>query len=267
LKSVSESIVKPLTYFDNNVSGSLVLFETMARYSVKKLVFSSSAAVYGDSQTIPIREDFPLLPTNPYGRSKLMAEEILRDLCLADPAWRVVVLRSFNSVGAHASGLIGEDSLAIPNNLMPYICEVAMGRLPELRVFGNDFPTPDGTGIRDYVHVVDLALAYVAALGALDSGESLLTINVGTGRAYGVFDVVNAFTRESGRDLPFRIEARRPGDVAMCYADPSLAAKYLGWHATRDIFAMCRDAWNWQMLNPYGYESQVLNDQAGVETR
>ncbi|MBL0166359.1 MAG: UDP-glucose 4-epimerase GalE [Propionivibrio sp.] len=255
LKAVGESVAKPLAYYDNNVYGSLVLFETMAEFAVKTLVFSSSATVYGDPHTVPIREDFPLSATNPYGRSKLMIEEILRDLCRADAAWRVMMLRYFNPVGAHPSGQIGEDPDGLPNNLMPFVSQVAVGRLPELRVFGNDYPTPDGTGVRDYIHVVDLALAHVAALRALVSREGLLAVNIGTGRGYSVLEMVEAFARASGKAVPYRIDARRPGDIAACYADPSLAAECLGWQATRDINAMCRDTWNWQVHNPLGYRT------------
>lgn len=255
LKAVGESVAKPLAYYDNNVSGSLVLFETMAKFNVKTLVFSSSATVYGDPHTVPIHEHFPLSATNPYGCSKLMIEEMLRDLCRADPAWRVTMLRYFNPVGAHASGRIGEDPGDIPNNLMPYISQVAVGRRSELQVFGNDYPTPDGTGVRDYVHVVDLAQAHVAALRALASCAGLLTVNIGTGRGYSVLEMIEAFSRESGKKIPYLIGARRPGDIATCYADPSLAAETLGWCATRDINAMCRDAWNWQVQNPKGYAS------------
>ncbi|UCV05422.1 UDP-glucose 4-epimerase GalE [Dechloromonas denitrificans] len=255
LKAVGESVAKPLDYYDNNVSGSLVLFETMAEFGVKSLVFSSSATVYGDPHTVPIGEDFPLSATNPYGRSKLMIEEILRDLSAADPAWRIITLRYFNPVGAHASGRIGEDPEGIPNNLLPYVSQVAVGRLPELRIFGNDYPTPDGTGVRDYIHVVDLAQAHVAALNALPSRAGLLAVNIGTGQGYSVLDMVSAFARASGQAVPYRIDGRRPGDIAACYADPSLAAASLGWQATRDIATMCRDAWNWQQNNPRGYKS------------
>jgi len=254
LKAVGESVAKPLEYYDNNLTGSLVLFDTMARYGVKTLVFSSSATVYGDPHAVPVREDFPLSATNPYGRSKLMIEEILGDLSRADPAWRIMLLRYFNPVGAHASGQIGEDPDGIPNNLMPFISQVAVGRLPELRVFGNDYPTPDGTGVRDYLHVVDLALAHVAALRALDSRQGLLAVNIGTGTGYSVLEMADAFSRESGKAVPYCIDARRPGDIAACYADPSLAAEILGWRATRGIDAMCRDAWNWQSQNPRGYK-------------
>ena len=255
LKAVGESVAKPLDYYDNNVFGSLVLLETMAEFAVKSLVFSSSATVYGDPHAVPIGEGFPLSATNPYGRSKLMVEDILRDLSHSDPAWRVIMLRYFNPVGAHHSGRIGEDPEGIPNNLMPYVSQVAVGHLPELRIFGNDYPTPDGTGVRDYIHVVDLAQAHVAALNALKARAGLLAVNIGTGQGYSVLDMVDAFARESGRAVPYRIDARRPGDIAACYADPSLAAASLGWQATRDIGAMCRDTWKWQQNNPRGYKS------------
>jgi UDP-glucose 4-epimerase len=246
LKAVGESVAKPLEYYDNNVSGSLVLFETMAAAGVKHLVFSSSATVYGDPHTVPIREDFPLSATNPYGRSKLIIEEILCDLHKSDPAWRIALLRYFNPVGAHASGLIGEDPNGIPNNLVPYIAQVAVGKLRELSVYGDDYPTPDGTGVRDYIHVVDLALGHLAALKALSQGDGVITVNLGTGRGYSVLEMVHAFAQASGRKVPYRIVARRPGDIAQCYADPALARELLGWHAERGIEAMCADSWRWQ---------------------
>lgn len=253
LKAVGESIAKPALYYDNNVCGSLALFETMSERGIKTLVFSSSATVYGDPASVPIREDFPLSATNPYGRSKLMIEDILRDLQRADATWRIMLLRYFNPVGAHPSGLIGEDPEGPPNNLMPYISQVAIGRLDALRVFGNDYPTPDGTGVRDYIHVVDLAQAHVAALRPLAARTGVTTVNVGTGRGYSVLEMVAAFAAASGREIPYRIEGRRPGDVASCYADPSLAAEFLDWKATRGLDEMCRDAWNWQRNNPRGY--------------
>jgi len=246
LKAVGESVARPLAYYDNNVSGSVSLFEAMVETGVGTLVFSSSATVYGDPHTVPIREDFPLSATNPYGRSKLMIEDILRDLAKARPEWRIALLRYFNPVGAHVSGTIGEDPNDIPNNLMPYVAQVAVGRLKELSVFGNDYPTPDGTGIRDYIHVVDLALGHLAALQALGRQPGLLTVNLGTGRGYSVLEMVRAFERASGRPVPHRIAPRRPGDIAQCYADPSLAWQTLGWRAERGIEAMCTDAWRWQ---------------------
>ncbi len=249
LKSVGESVTQPLRYYDNNVHGSLVLFEAMAEAGVRTLVFSSSATVYGDPQTVPIREDFPLSATNPYGRSKLIIEEILGDIARADVSWRIALLRYFNPVGAHESGLIGEDPHGIPNNLMPYIAQVAVGNLAELSVFGSDYPTHDGTGVRDYIHVVDLARGHIAALKALKASEGMLTINLGTGQGYSVLDVVQAFEAASGRKVPYRIVGRRPGDIAACYADPTLAKTLLGWQAQYSIGEMCRDAWRWQSLS------------------
>ena len=247
LKAVGESVAQPLRYYDNNISGSLTLFEVMAESGVKTLVFSSSATVYGDPHTVPIREDFPLSATNPYGRSKLMLEDILRDISRADENWRIALLRYFNPVGAHESGIIGEDPNGIPNNLMPYITQVAVGKLPQLSVFGDDYPTPDGTGVRDYIHVVDLARGHRAALQALaDSPGGVLTVNLGTGQGYSVLDVVRAFEKASGCPVPYRIAPRRPGDVAQCYADPSLASELLGWRAERGLDEMCRDSWRWQ---------------------
>jgi UDP-glucose 4-epimerase len=249
LKSVGESVSQPLRYYDNNIHGSLVLFETMANAGVKTLVFSSSATVYGDPRTVPIREDFPLSATNPYGRSKLMIEEMLRDIARSDAAWRIATLRYFNPVGAHESGLIGEDPHGIPNNLMPYIAKVAIGNLAELSVFGSDYQTHDGTGVRDYIHVVDLARGHIAALKALSVTEGVLTVNLGTGRGYSVLEVIRAFEAASGRRVPYKIVGRRPGDIATCFADPSLAKKQLGWEAQYGIDEMCRDAWRWQSMS------------------
>jgi UDP-glucose 4-epimerase len=249
LKSVGESMAQPLRYYDNNVLGSLVLFETMAEAGVKTLVFSSSATVYGDPHAVPIREDFPLSATNPYGRSKLMIEEMLGDVARSDAAWRIALLRYFNPVGAHESGLIGEDPHGVPNNLMPYIAKVAVGTLAELSVFGSDYPTHDGTGVRDYIHVVDLARGHLAALKALTVAEGVLTVNLGTGQGYSVLDVVRAFEVASGRRVSYRIVGRRPGDIAACYADPSLAKTLLGWQAQYGIDEMCRDAWRWQSMS------------------
>lgn len=249
LKSVGESVAQPLRYYDNNIQGSLVLFETMAEAGVKTLVFSSSATVYGDPHAVPIREDFPLSATNPYGRSKLMIEEILGDVARSDAAWRIALLRYFNPVGAHESGLIGEDPNGIPNNLMPYIAKVAVGTLAELSVFGSDYPTHDGTGVRDYIHVVDLARGHLAALQVLANTEGVLTVNLGTGQGYSVLDVVRAFEVASGRRVPYRIVGRRPGDIAACYADPSLAKTLLGWQAQYGIDEMCRDTWRWQSMS------------------
>jgi len=246
LKAVGESVEQPLRYYHNNVSGSLALCETMAEHGVGTLVFSSSATVYGDPHQVPIREEFPLSATNPYGRSKLMVEEILRDAYRADPAWRFGILRYFNPVGAHPSGLIGEDPQGIPNNLMPFVAQVAIGRREYLNVWGDDYDTPDGTGVRDYIHVVDLARGHLAALNVLARRTGILTVNLGTGRGHSVLDVVQAFERASGRKVPYRIAPRRPGDVAQCYADPSLAADLLGWSAQLGIDEMCRDTWRWQ---------------------
>ena len=246
LKAVGESVERPLAYYDNNVSGSVALVECMMEAEVKTMVYSSSATVYGDPVSVPIREDFPLSPANPYGRSKLMIEEILRDVASTDPAWRIALLRYFNPVGAHSSGLIGEDPNDIPNNLMPYIAQVAAGKLKELPVYGADYPTPDGTGVRDYIHVVDLARGHLAALNVLREHSGVLTVNLGTGRGYSVLEMVRAFAAASGQAVPYRIVERRPGDIAQCYADPALARKLLGWKAQLGIEAMCADTWRWQ---------------------
>ena len=246
LKSVGESVAKPLAYFDNNVSGSVVLFECMMEANVKTIVFSSSATVYGDPVSVPIREDFPLSTTNPYGRTKLMIEDILRDVAGADSAWHIGLLRYFNPVGAHISGMIGEDPNGLPNNLIPYVAQVAAGKLKELSVYGNDYPTPDGTGVRDYIHVVDLARGHLAALNALSKRPGVLTANLGTGRGYSVLQMVKAFSAASGKAVPYRIVARRPGDIGQCYADPAFARETLGWQAQLGIDAMCADTWRWQ---------------------
>jgi len=246
LKAVGESVAQPLRYYDNNVTGSINLFECMAAAGVKTLVFSSSATVYGDPATVPIREDFPLSATNPYGRSKLHIEEMLRDLHVSDPSWRISLLRYFNPVGAHESGLIGESPNGIPNNLMPYIAQVATGQRASLSVFGSDYPTPDGTGVRDYIHVTDLADGHVKALDKLAAAPALLTYNLGTGRGSSVLEMVRAFEKASGKAVPFQLVDRRPGDIAACYADPALAERELGWKATRGIDAMCADTWRWQ---------------------
>ncbi len=253
LKAVGESVERPLAYYDNNVGGTVTLLEVMADKGVKKIVFSSSATVYGDPASLPIREDFPLSATNPYGRSKLFIEEILRDLHCADPAWDIGILRYFNPVGAHPSGRIGEDPAGIPNNLMPYIAQVAVGKLERLSVFGGDYPTPDGTGVRDYIHVVDLARGHLAALARLDERPGCVTYNLGTGTGYSVLDMVKAFERASGREVPYQVVERRPGDIAACWADPSLARRELGWEAQHDLQAMCEDTWRWQSANPEGY--------------
>lgn len=254
LKAVGESVEHPLRYYDNNVQGSLVLFQTMAEFGVKRLVFSSSATVYGDPHAVPISEDFPLQATNPYGRSKLMIEEILRDLAVSDAKLSVALLRYFNPVGAHVSGLIGEDPNGIPNNLMPFVAQVAVGKRPELSVFGNDYPTPDGTGVRDYIHVVDLALGHLAALRVLQAQTGIVTVNLGTGQGYSVLDMVKAFEKCSGKPVSYKIVGRRPGDVAACYADPAEAQKRLNWQAKKGIDEMCADTWRWQSMNPNGFE-------------
>ncbi|MBU3931582.1 MAG: UDP-glucose 4-epimerase GalE [Proteobacteria bacterium] len=257
LKAVGESVAQPLRYYDNNLNATLVLCRVMAQQNVKTLIFSSSATVYGDPPSVPIREDFPLAPTNPYGRSKLMIEQILGDLLAADPAWKIALLRYFNPVGAHESGLIGETPRGIPNNLMPLVSRVAAGTLEWLNIFGNDYPTPDGTGVRDYIHVMDLAEGHVAALKTLESmnapeseledalaGKPVpLIVNLGAGRGYSVLEVVRAFEKAAGRKIPYRIAGRRPGDIAASYADPSLARRLLNWRTTRDLDAMCADAW------------------------
>jgi UDP-glucose 4-epimerase len=246
LKAVGESVEKPLEYYDNNVSGSVALFDCMGEAGLRTIVFSSSATVYGEPATVPIREDFPLSASNPYGRSKLMIEDVLRDTAAADSAWRIALLRYFNPVGAHSSGLIGESPNGIPTNLMPYIAQVAVGKLKELRVFGDDYPTPDGTGVRDYIHVVDLARGHLAALNALRQRPGVLTVNLGTGRGYSVLEMVRAFAAASGKSVHYRVVGRRPGDVAQCFADPSLARATLGWQAQLGIDAMCTDSWRWQ---------------------
>ncbi|MFU8857369.1 MAG: UDP-glucose 4-epimerase GalE [Deferrisomatales bacterium] len=253
LKAVGESVAIPLRYYHNNVTGTLVLCEVMAEHGVRDLVFSSSATVYGDPHAVPIREDFPLGATNPYGRSKLMIEEILRDLHRAEPAWNIALLRYFNPVGAHPSGRIGEDPNGIPNNLLPYLSQVAVGKLPELRVFGDDYPTPDGTGVRDYLHVVDLAVGHLRALEKLRAKPGAEVWNLGTGRGYSVLEMVAAFEKAAGRRIPYRVVDRRPGDIAVCYADPAKAAAELGWTATRGLEEMVADTWRWQAANPEGY--------------
>lgn len=246
LKAVGESVAKPLMYYDVNVGGSIALVECMLEAEVKTIVFSSSATVYGEPPSVQFREDFPLAPVNPYGRTKLMVEEILRDTEKANAALRVALLRYFNPVGAHTSGLIGEDPNGIPNNLMPYIAQVAMGKLKQLSVYGNDFPTSDGTGVRDYIHVVDLARGHLAALTALETQSGVLTVNLGTGRGYSVLEMVRAFEKASGRTVPYRIADRRPGDLAEYFADPALAHKLLGWQTEYGIDTMCADVWRWQ---------------------
>jgi UDP-glucose 4-epimerase len=254
LKAVGESVARPLRYYDNNVHGSQVLLQAMADAGVFSFVFSSSATVYGDPAQMPISESCPVgQPTNPYGRSKLMVEDMLRDLATADPRWRIAILRYFNPVGAHDSGLIGEDPNGIPNNLLPYIAQVAVGKLTELAVFGNDYPTPDGTGVRDYIHVMDLAEGHLAALNALATRSGAQVWNLGTGTGYSVLQMVQAFEQACGRTIPYRIAPRRPGDIATCYAEASKAAKELGWTARRGLAEMMRDAWAWQKANPNGF--------------
>lgn len=255
-KAVGESVAQPLKYYDNNLVSTIVLLEVMQEYGCKQLVFSSSATVYGIPDQVPLSENAPLRAINPYGATKLMIEDMLRDLAASDDGWRIALLRYFNPVGAHESGLIGEDPNDIPNNLMPYISQVAVGRLAKLRVFGNDYPTRDGTGVRDYIHVVDLALGHLNALewlAGLSQGR-VQAINLGSGRGCSVLEMVKAFERASGRTIPYEIVARRPGDAASCYADPALANELLGWKAVRDVDTMCRDAWRWQSQNPQGYE-------------
>ena len=254
LKAVGESVQKPLEYYRNNLTSTFNLLLAMQKNNVERFVFSSSATVYGDPVSVPIREDFALSVTNPYGRTKLMIEDMLRDVSISQPDLRVCLLRYFNPVGAHASGRIGEDPNGIPNNLMPFIAQVAVGKLPTLRVFGNDYPTHDGTGVRDYIHVVDLAKGHVAALKKLETGAGVYTYNLGTGVGYSVLDVLHAFEKACGKTLPYEIVSRRPGDVAACYADPAKAASELGWRAEYGIERMCADAWRWQSQNPNGFE-------------
>lgn len=256
LKAVGESVEEPLKYYDNNIHGTIVLCEAMAAHNCKSIVFSSSATVYGDPYTTPIKEDFPLSATNPYGRSKLFIEEMLRDLYISDNRWKIVLLRYFNPVGAHISGTIGEDPHGIPNNLMPFIAQTAVGKRPFLSIFGNDYDTHDGTGVRDYIHVMDLAEGHVKALDKIDSFSEVMTINLGTGKGYSVLDMVKAFEKASDRHIPYQIAPRRAGDVAKCFADPSYAKEILGWEATRDINEMCKDSWRWQSNNPNGYKEE-----------
>jgi UDP-glucose 4-epimerase len=253
LKSVGESVAKPIEYYRNNMDSLLVLLDTMRARDVKKIVFSSSATVYGVPKSVPIDESFPLSATNPYGQSKLIAEQVLRDLEISDPAWRIATLRYFNPVGAHESGLIGEDPAGVPNNLMPYVAQVAVGKLERLRIFGSDYATHDGTGVRDYIHVVDLARGHIKALNALESLNSSFVVNLGTGTGYSVLDVVKAFEAASGKPVPYELVARRPGDIAECFADPAAAAKLLGWQAEHGIERMCADHWRWQSQNPRGF--------------
>jgi len=254
LKAVGESVTQPLRYYHNNITGTIILCEVMAQHSVKNLVFSSSATVYGVENQPPLTEDMPISATNPYGWSKVMMERVFADLHVADPAWNVILLRYFNPIGAHSSGRIGEDPNGIPNNLVPYIAQVAVGKLPYLPVFGNDYPTPDGTCIRDYIHVVDLAIGHLKALEKLESNPGAVAYNLGTGRGNSVLEVVAAFERACGKPIPYRIVARRPGDLPVSYADPSKANRELNWFAQRRIDEMCADVWRWQSGNPNGYE-------------
>ncbi|WP_322062750.1 UDP-glucose 4-epimerase GalE [Paraburkholderia sp. J63] len=254
LKAVGESVAKPIEYYRNNLDGLLVVLDVMRQHDVKQFVFSSSATVYGVPERSPIDETFPLSATNPYGQSKLIAEQILRDVAISDPSWRIAVLRYFNPVGAHESGLIGEDPAGIPNNLMPYVAQVAVGKLEKLRVFGGDYPTADGTGVRDYIHVVDLAQGHLKALDALIARNEGFVVNLGTGQGYSVLQVVKAFEQASGHPVPYEIVARRPGDIAECYANPATAEKLIGWKAQFSIERMCIDHWRWQEKNPRGFE-------------
>jgi UDP-glucose 4-epimerase len=254
LKAVGESVAVPLKYYYNNITGTIILCEVMAMHGVKKIVFSSSATVYGNPKSVPIKEDFPLGPINPYGRTKYMIEEILRDVYVSDNQWGVILLRYFNPIGAHESGRIGEDPNGIPNNLMPYITQVAVGKREKLNVFGNDYNTHDGTGVRDYIHVVDLAKGHLKALEKVMKESGVDVYNLGTGTGYSVLDVVKTFEKATGRKIPYVITERRPGDIDMCYADPTKAHEELGWKAEKDLEDMCRDSWNWQKNNPNGYE-------------
>jgi UDP-glucose 4-epimerase len=254
LKAIGESVTIPLDYYRNNVSGTLALLKVMKNNNLKNIVFSSSASVYGEAKTVPIKEDFPLGGLNPYSRSKLMIEDILRDLFTAEPEWNIALLRYFNPVGAHPSGRIGEDPNGVPNNLMPYVAQVAIGKRPYLRVWGNNYPTPDGTGVRDYIHVMDLAEGHINALQKLAEKPGLVTYNLGTGRGYSVMEVIRAFEKACQHEIPYQVMERRPGDAAISYADPSKANRELNWYATRTIEHMCADAWKWQSQNPDGYK-------------
>ena len=253
-KAVGESAAQPLQYYANNRGGLLTVCKAMQRHGVKRFVFSSSATVYGNAERLPLREDAPLSATNPYGQTKLMGEQMLRDLGAADPAWQTACLRYFNPVGAHASGRIGEDPRGVPNNLMPFVAQVAVGRRPQLAVYGNDYATPDGTGVRDYIHVQDLAEGHAAALRRLFDQPGSLTVNLGTGRGHSVLELVAAYATASGREVPYQIMPRRPGDVAACYADATLARELLGWQAHHGLARMCEDSWRWQAMNPSGFQ-------------
>ena len=255
LKAVGESVSEPLSYYDNNVNGTLVLCEAMRCHNCFQIVFSSSATVYGDPHTTPITEEFPLSATNPYGKTKLFVEEILRDLYTSDDRWHIALLRYFNPVGAHISGTIGEDPNGIPNNLMPFIAQTAVGKREHLSIFGDDYDTVDGTGVRDYIHVMDLSAGHLKALEYLEKHSGVLTVNLGTGHGSSVLEMVKAFEAASGKKVPYKVVQRRPGDIATCYADPSYAKEVLGWEATREIKEMCEDSWRWQSNNPNGYNS------------
>jgi UDP-glucose 4-epimerase len=254
-KAVGESVAQPLDYYANNIGGLVTLCQALRAHGVHRFVFSSSATVYGDPQHLPITEDAPLTATNPYGRTKLMGEQILADLGAAEPAWQTACLRYFNPVGAHQSGLIGEDPRGVPNNLMPYVAQVAVGRRARLQVFGNDYPTPDGTGVRDYIHVEDLAEGHVAAVRRLLDAPGSFTVNLGTGQGHSVLELVRAYAAASGREVPYDVVPRRPGDVAACWADPTRAQTLLGWRTHHDLARMCADSWRWQSMNPNGFDA------------
>ncbi|MGG0788123.1 UDP-glucose 4-epimerase GalE [Peribacillus simplex] len=258
LKAVGESVEIPLNYYHNNITGTINLCDLMAKHDVKKLVFSSSATVYGHPESVPIDESFPLSATNPYGRTKLMIEDILRDLYISDSTWRIALLRYFNPIGAHESGRIGENPNGIPNNLMPYITQVAIGKREKLSVFGNDYETHDGTGVRDFIHVIDLVKGHLKALEFLDENKGIETFNLGTGTGYSVMDLINTFSTVNSKEIPYHFVDRRPGDIAICYANPTKAEKVLGWRAEKDLNEMCKDSWKWQTDNPNGYEQKVL---------
>ena len=260
LKAVGESVAKPLYYYQNNVTGTMVLCDVMKAYGCKSIIFSSSATVYGDPHTTPIKENFPLQPTNPYGKSKWMVEEILQDLYHSDSTWKVVLLRYFNPVGAHPSGNIGEDPNGIPNNLMPFIAQTAVGKREKLSIFGDDYNTHDGTGVRDYIHVMDLAQGHLNALEKLMQMQGILTVNLGTGEGYSVLDMLHAFEKASGKTIAYEMVPRRSGDIAACYADPSYAKEVLGWEAKKGVDEMCQDTWRWQQKNPYGFKEEGIND-------
>ncbi|MBT2665605.1 UDP-glucose 4-epimerase GalE [Bacillus sp. ISL-4] len=258
LKAVGESVEIPLNYYHNNITGTINLCDLMAKHDVKKLVFSSSATVYGHPESVPIDESFPLSATNPYGRTKLMIEDILRDLYISDSTWRIALLRYFNPIGAHESGRIGENPNGIPNNLMPYITQVAIKKREKLSVFGNDYETHDGTGVRDFIHVIDLVKGHLKALEFLDENNGIETFNLGTGTGYSVMDLINTFSTVNSKEIPYHFVDRRPGDIAICYANPTKAEKVLGWRAEKDLNEMCKDSWKWQTDNPNGYEQKVL---------